>query len=48
MPSDKRPTDADAPFLVIDGLSKGWAEGWKARGKRLLHWVNNKEEDEQQ
>ena len=24
------------------------AEGWKARGKRLLNWVNNKEEDEQQ
>lgn len=27
---------------------KGAAEGWKARGKRLLNWVNNKEEDEQQ
>ena len=27
---------------------KSAAEGWKARGKRLLNWVNNKEEDEQQ
>ena len=27
---------------------KSAAEGWKARGKRLLKWVNNKEEDEQQ
>ena len=27
---------------------KNAAEGWKARGKRLLNWVNNKEEDEQQ
>ena len=28
--------------------AKSAAEGWKARGKRLLNWVNNKEEDEQQ
>lgn len=27
---------------------KSAAEGWKVRGKRLLNWVNNKEEDEQQ
>ena len=27
---------------------KSAAEDWKARGKRLLNWVNNKEEDEQQ
>ena len=27
---------------------KSAAEGWKARSKRLLNWVNNKEEDEQQ
>lgn len=27
---------------------KSAAEGWKARGNRLLNWVNNKEEDEQQ
>ena len=27
---------------------KSATEGWKARGKRLLNWVNNKEEDEQQ
>lgn len=27
---------------------KSAAEGWKARGTRLLNWVNNKEEDEQQ
>ena len=27
---------------------KSAAEGWKTRGKRLLNWVNNKEEDEQQ
>ena len=27
---------------------KNAAEGWMARGKRLLNWVNNKEEDEQQ
>lgn len=27
---------------------KSAAEGWKARGERLLNWVNNKEEDEQQ
>ena len=27
---------------------KSAAEGWKDRGKRLLNWVNNKEEDEQQ
>ena len=27
---------------------KSAAEGWKARGKRLLNWVNHKEEDEQQ
>jgi len=27
---------------------KNAAEGWKARGKRLLNWVNAKEEDEQQ
>ena len=27
---------------------KSAAECWKARGKRLLNWVNNKEEDEQQ
>ena len=27
---------------------KSAAESWKARGKRLLNWVNNKEEDEQQ
>ena len=27
---------------------KSAAEVWKARGKRLLNWVNNKEEDEQQ
>ena len=27
---------------------KSAAEGWKAWGKRLLNWVNNKEEDEQQ
>ena len=27
---------------------KSAAEGGKARGKRLLNWVNNKEEDEQQ
>ena len=27
---------------------KSAAEGWKAPGKRLLNWVNNKEEDEQQ
>ena len=27
---------------------KSAAEGWMARGKRLLNWVNNKEEDEQQ
>lgn len=27
---------------------KSAAEGWKAQGKRLLNWVNNKEEDEQQ
>ena len=27
---------------------KSAAEGWKARGKRLLNWGNNKEEDEQQ
>lgn len=26
---------------------KSAAEGWKARSKRLLNWVNNKEEDEQ-
>ena len=29
-------------------VEKSAAEGWKARGKRLLNWVNNKEEDEQQ
>ena len=27
---------------------KSAAEGWKARGKRLLNWVNAKEEEEQQ
>ena len=27
---------------------KSAAEGWKARGKRLLNWVNAKEEKEQQ
>ena len=27
---------------------KNAAEGWKARGKRLLNWVNAKEEDDQQ
>lgn len=27
---------------------KSAAEGWKARGKRLLNWVNAKEEDDQQ
>ena len=27
---------------------KNAAEGWKARGKRLLNWMNTKEEDEQE
>ena len=26
---------------------KSAAEGWKARGKRLLNWVNNKEDEQQ-
>ena len=44
-----------APLRLVDEMipketasEKSAAEGWKARGKRLLNWVNNKEEDEQQ
>ena len=30
---------------VIDGLSKGWAKGWKARGLHY-HWVKGHAENE--
>ena len=33
---------------MIPASEKSAAEGWKARGKRLLNWVNAKEEEEQQ
>ncbi len=41
-------TARNAVKALRNTSEKSAAEGWKARGKRLLNWVNAKEEEEQQ